>query len=181
MGGQIHVDSTLNEGSVFTFKIAFRTHKNILVLDNVSGESKDSKAIRLDNARVLIAEDNSVNQQVLSEILTHKGIEVDIAENGREAIDKIRENHYDLILMDVQMSVMDGYQATQEIRKMPEFTELPIIAVTAYALQSEKEDAIKAGMNGHISKPIDPAQLDEVLTKWLTIKNKKDHIPKSDD
>ncbi len=165
MGGNIHVNSTPNEGSVFTFEIQFRTHQNIHPKDVI----KNSKDIQMDGVRVLVAEDNSVNQQVISELLAYHGIEVDIAINGQEALDKIQKNHYDLVLMDGQMPVMDGYQATREIRKTPEFAELPIIAVTAYALESEKENAIAAGMNEHLSKPIDPEQLDAVLSKWLNI------------
>lgn len=177
MGGNIHVNSTPNEGSVFAFEIQFRTHTNIFAQDDILDESKDSKDIRMDGARVLVAEDNSVNQQVISELLTHHGIKADIAKNGQEAIDKIRKDHYDLVLMDGQMPVMDGYQATREIRKMPKFAELPIIAVTAYALESEKEDAIAAGMNEHLSKPIDPEKLDAVLSRWLNIE--KDNIYES--
>jgi len=181
MGGNIHITSTPNKGSVFTFEIQFRTYTNILAQDDVLDESKDSKDIRMDGAHVLVAEDNSVNQQVISELLTYHGIKVDIANNGQEVLDKIRKDHYDLVLMDGQMPVMDGYQATKEIRKMPEFTDLPIIAVTAYAFESEKEDAIKAGMNEHISKPIDPVELDEVLSKWLPIKNNNEDRSVIDD
>ncbi|MBF0238158.1 MAG: response regulator [SAR324 cluster bacterium] len=120
-----------------------------------------------DNA-VLLVEDNLLNQQVALEILTRAGLRVDIANNGREAVETLQKKSYDLVLMDLQMPVMGGYEATELIRKNPEYKDLPVIAMTAHAMGGTKEKCLAAGMNDHVSKPIDPAQLFSVLSTWLT-------------
>ncbi len=128
-------------------------------------------------ARILIVEDNIINQQVARELLENAGVIVSIAEDGEQGIAEIRQgfesgNPFDAVLMDIQMPVMDGYTATREIRKIPEFASLPIIAMTANALVSDREKALKIGMNDHVAKPINVQGLFRVLGEWVA-KNKR--------
>lgn len=117
--------------------------------------------------RILVVEDNDINQTVAGEILQGLGYEVDIAGNGREAIDKVARQRFDAVLMDVQMPVMGGYAATRAIRKMPHAKSLPIIAMTANAMASDKDKCLVAGMNGFLSKPINLEKLAAALRHWL--------------
>ncbi|MHB8956727.1 MAG: response regulator [Pirellulaceae bacterium] len=118
-------------------------------------------------ARLLVAEDNEINQQVAREILESAGFVVEIASNGREVLEKVRSNPYDAVLMDIQMPEMDGLQASTELRQDAQFAELPIIAMTAHAMSGDREQSLKAGMNDHVNKPIDPDALFTVLLRWI--------------
>lgn len=115
---------------------------------------------------ILLTEDNKINQLVAAEMLKRKGFQIDIAENGREAVEKVCECQYGLILMDIQMPEMDGFQAVEAIRKQPQYAELPIIAMTAHVLPGYREKCIEKGMNDYITKPIDPEKLYETVVKW---------------
>lgn len=117
--------------------------------------------------RVLIAEDNLINQEVITGLLEPYGLELTIVENGQEAIKAVKQNSYDLVLMDVQMPVMDGLEATRQICKLGLVKQPPIIAMTANAMESDRRDCLNAGMSDHISKPIDPARLQGMLYQWL--------------
>ncbi|HBD07359.1 MAG TPA: two-component system sensor protein, partial [Syntrophobacteraceae bacterium] len=121
----------------------------------------------LEGARVLLVEDNEINQQVAMEILADAGLVVTVANNGQEGVDAVRAKRFDAVLMDVQMPVMDGYTATQTIRKDRRFKDLPIIAMTAHAMAGDQEKSTAAGMNDHVTKPIDPEQLFATLAKWI--------------
>ena len=116
---------------------------------------------------VLLAEDNKINQQIAIELLAQVGVQVDVVDNGRLAVAKALapEQNYAAILMDIQMPEMDGLEATRRIRKHN--TDLPIIAMTAYALVQEKQHCYRAGMNDHIEKPVDPQVLYATLTRWI--------------
>ena len=131
----------------------------------------------LADKRVLLVEDNDINQLVAKDILEQVGIRVSIANNGQEAIKLVRANKFDAVLMDVQMPIMDGYKATEILRKTYSSSELPIIAMTANALRGDRERSIESGMNDYISKPINPDLLYETLEKWLlgnrTLNNNK--------
>ena len=118
-------------------------------------------------ASILVAEDNVLNQEVAMGLLADAGFEVEIANNGQEAIDMVGKHTYDIVLMDMQMPVMDGLTATVEIRKDTRHKDLPIVAMTANAMQQDKEKCVTAGMNDHLTKPIDPDELFRVLLKWL--------------
>ena len=118
-------------------------------------------------ARILLVEDNEINQEVAMGQLEDAEAFVDLAENGEVALRMIRDNDYDVVLMDMQMPVMDGVEATRIIRSNPRFETLPIIAMTANAMASDRELCLEAGMNDHIAKPIDPDQLFGVLLRWL--------------
>jgi PAS domain S-box-containing protein len=121
----------------------------------------------LRDARILLVEDNDLNQEVAIGLLQHAGFVVDLAENGQIALDKLRSAEYSIVLMDMQMPVMDGITATHEIRKEKRFKDLPVVAMTANAKQSDRERCIAAGMNDHIAKPIDPEDLWKMLLKWI--------------
>jgi len=145
------------------------------VFGGVTGQSRktqrqssyrdDERALR--GAWLLLVEDNEVNQEVAQHILNDAGIRVDIAGNGAIALAKIEENAYDGVLMDCQMPVMDGYQATRKLRQDPRYSSLPVIAMTANAMVGDKEKCLDAGMNDFIAKPIDVAQLFGTLARWI--------------
>ena len=122
------------------------------------------------HAKILVVEDNETNQQVAKELLDSIGFSVDIVEDGIQALDIILSSphSYDAVLMDIHMPNMNGYEATREIRQDDRFADLPIIAMTAKVTQEDKEEALKSGMNDHISKPIDPAMLFATLTRWIS-------------
>jgi two-component system, sensor histidine kinase and response regulator len=122
---------------------------------------------RLRGARVLLVEDNKINQVVALGHLEDAELSFDLAENGEVAVRRVRDNDYDLVLMDVQMPVMDGLEATRVIRSDPRFRSLPIIAMTASAMAADRDLCLEAGMDDHIAKPIDPNHLFEVLLRWI--------------
>jgi CheY-like chemotaxis protein len=126
---------------------------------------------RLRGIRILVAEDNPTNQEIALAILEGAGIVAEIAGNGREAVEAVRNRHFDAVLMDIQMPEMDGYEATRTIRKEAGLASLPIIAMTAHAMKGDEEKCLEAGMDGYVSKPIDQDRLFHRLWK-LT----KDHV-----
>jgi PAS domain S-box-containing protein len=119
-------------------------------------------------ARILLVEDNDLNQEVALELLREAGLVVDLAENGQIALDRLAVGKYDLVLMDMQMPVMDGVTATVEIRKQPLLSGLPVVAMTANAMQGDRNRCLAAGMNDHIAKPIEPDDLWKALLKWIS-------------
>lgn len=125
---------------------------------------------------VLVAEDNRLNQRVAREMLQHLGVVVEVAANGREAVEMVcsAPDRFDAILMDMQMPEMDGVEATKAIRRELPGRRLPIIAVTANALRSEKQVCLDAGMNDHLTKPIDPKQLEAMLVGWMAMPARRD-------
>ncbi len=120
-------------------------------------------------ARVLLVEDNELNQEVARELLQSAGLIVEVAENGAIAVDKILHaaHAYDAVLMDMQMPVMDGLTATRKIRKLSQFSDLPIVAMTANAMAGDRDRCLEAGMNDHVAKPIDPDHLWAALARWI--------------
>ena len=124
---------------------------------------------------VLLVEDNRLNQEIAAEILRQVGIKVDIAGDGEIAVEKVKEaaaGQYDMILMDILMPRMNGYEATRQIRALddPEKSGLPIVAMTANAFEEDKKEAENAGMNGHIAKPVDIDKLFEMLARFISKK-----------
>jgi PAS domain S-box-containing protein len=154
---------------------------------------KQSELDKIKGAVILLAEDNKINQQVASELLIAAGFVVELADNGSEAVDKVKfsgvPTKYDLVLMDLQMPVMDGYTATERIRSIPDYKDLPILAMTADAMAGVREKCEIVGMNDFISKPIDTNELFDALLKWikqghkskLSILKKQDNIESESD
>jgi PAS domain S-box-containing protein len=123
-------------------------------------------------ADVLLVEDNPINQQVARELLEDFGVNVAVRGGGREAIEELRNHRYDLVLMDIQMPDMNGYEATAIIRKELQRTDLPIIAMTAHTMSGDRERCLDAGMNDHVGKPVDPDALFSVLVRWIKNTNR---------
>jgi len=122
---------------------------------------------RLRGARILLVEDNEINQLVAREMLTDAGLVVEIAENGQVAVEMVKAGRYDLVFMDMQMPVMDGVQATQHIRQLHAAAQLPVLAMTANAMEQDRQVCLAAGMNDTVTKPIDPAALWAALLRWI--------------
>jgi diguanylate cyclase (GGDEF)-like protein len=145
---------------------------NCLAQSNSSDTSINKKwqisnNTKLQDTHVLIVEDNAINQQITAEFLKQSGIKYDIVKNGKEAIEHIQKYQYDAVLMDLQMPIMGGIEATEIIRTLPEGKLLPIIAMTANAMQQHKQECLDAGMNSHIAKPIDVDQLYSTLEQYI--------------
>ena len=133
-----------------------------------SQESRDREEfVKLRGARVLLVEDNGVNQEVAFELLTHEHMSVEVVSNGQQALDALAKEDFDGVLMDCQMPVMDGYEATRRIRAQPRFANLPVIAMTANAMAGDREKVIAAGMNDHIAKPINVIQMLRTMSEWI--------------
>lgn len=136
----------------------------------------------IQGARLLVVEDNAINQQIIEEILVDEGLIVEIAENGKlavECLQKVGESYFDAVLMDLQMPVMDGYQAVQTIREQLKFTELPVIAMTADAIAGIREQVMASGMNDYLTKPIDLKHLQQALLHWVSIRKQPERVKKS--
>jgi len=153
MGGEIWVESQKGKGSTFYFTAGFKRKAKSSVKAECTSNADERVLGRKLN--ILLAEDDKVNQQVIAGMLKKEQCSLTIAENGFEAIKLFEENEFDLILMDVQMPEMDGIEATKRIRKMEEgtFRHIPIIAVTAFAFENDREKILEAGMDDYISKP----------------------------
>ncbi|MEJ2620372.1 MAG: transporter substrate-binding domain-containing protein [Candidatus Thiodiazotropha sp.] len=135
--------------------------------ENLSRQVEHTSHCQQLSGSVLLVEDNHINQQVARELIEGMGITVDTAENGKFALEALNSKRYDLVLMDLQMPEMDGFETTQRIRAIDDYHSLPIVAMTAHAMASEREQCLASGMNEHIPKPIDPTHLNRVLSRWL--------------
>lgn len=169
MGGEIGVISQPELGSTFWFKVTLQTWEDgARPTQKIGCESAGAgQTVALPVARVLLAEDDPVNQEVTIDLLEDAGLQVDLAENGAEAVALAQKYNYDLILMDMQMPIMSGIDATRAIRCLPNYASTPILAMTANAFDTDRQACINAGMNEHISKPVIPEKLLETLQKWL--------------
>ena len=167
MGGRaIQIDSTPGKGSCFSFTLPLAicsVEQDQALETHYGAQAKPNSQLQ---GQVLLVEDNEINQEVAQQQLTLLGLEVSLAENGAVAVEKAKQQHFDVILMDIQMPIVDGYQATAQIRQFN--PTVPILALTAAAMREDRERAINAGMNGHLSKPIDINELHEALASWLS-------------
>ena len=170
MGGQISADSVPGTGSTFRVSLTLERADPVW-RDDVPVNAGAQRIDPLIGARVLLVDDNFINLEVAGELLRQSRVEVVTASNGREALDRLAASEYDAVLMDLQMPVMDGLDATARIRANPEFENLPIIAMTANAMTGDRERCLDAGMNDHVPKPIDPDELRRVLARWLKRRN----------
>lgn len=170
MGGNMWVESKEEIGTVFHFTARFALSKkksDIEARKKISALQKIpvSDVVRI--GRVLLVEDNPVNQNLTSRLLERIGCMVDVASNGREACQMVNERSYDLIFMDCQMPIMDGFEATREMRSRPELNNIPIIALTAYAMKGDRERCVAAGMSGYLTKPLRKSELYEIVEKYI--------------
>jgi CheY-like chemotaxis protein len=178
--GTISLESMVNKGTSFfvslPFKKGFSADQPMKIIDDTTSFNE------LENARILLVEDNSLNQMVAKKILSKWHVNTDVAENGKVAIDKIAHSDYDAVLMDIQMPEMDGYDATKYIRKkMPApKSDIPIIAMTACAMVGEADRCLEIGMNDYISKPFDQKVLYEKIVQQVKRKNSNGSTKKNE-
>lgn len=162
-GGWVKVASVPDEGSCFTLEIPYKISTE--VQDPIAGLSSEPSSPDGEYVKILVVEDNLINQKLALQVLKRLGYATQIAENGQQALDCLKTGKYDLVLMDIQMPVMDGYTATRQIRTTLQ-SNIPIIAMTAHALASEREQCLQAGMNDFIPKPFQIDELQRVMRKY---------------
>jgi CheY-like chemotaxis protein len=166
-GSTIQVESKLGEGSTFYFSL--KVGSTITGQEKISHYTNVAQAPSLESFRLLLVEDNEINQMIATKFLAKWNIYPDYANNGLEAVEKVKQKQYDVILMDLQMPEMNGYEATQTIRSFGEerFKQIPIIALTADAVMDVKERALAAGMSDFITKPFNPNELYQKLVRYV--------------
>jgi signal transduction histidine kinase/CheY-like chemotaxis protein len=166
MGGTLRAESQLGEGSVFTLEIPLPfvpCSEHLHSSDNQALGSGDGQA-------VLLVEDNPVNQTVIEAMLRSLGYQVSLVGDGQQAVQSVAQHDYDAILMDCRLPLMDGYEATRQIRQLEQGQQVPIIALTANALQGDREACLEAGMNDYLAKPFKRADLQRILVRWLPVR-----------
>lgn len=162
---------------------AFDISNNEAEHEQITNAEIYEKLSQIRGASVLLVEDNMINQQVAAELLKNKGLNVTIAHNGRQALEKLENMRFDIVLMDIRMPEMNGIEAVKAIRNLPVFDNLPVIAMTAHTLDGDKERFMDSGMNGYLSKPIKHEQLFTTLVKWIKpgIRKPADTLPGNDE
>lgn len=180
LGGEISLLSTLGEGSTFSFTAVFKKSqipyklKDENILGNKNKQISDFEIPK--DTTILLVEDNVINQKLALLQLKKLGLNIKLASNGQEAVDLVSKNNFSLIIMDCQMPILDGFEATKKIRELEKVsgTHIPIIAMTANAMESDKEKCFDAGMDDYISKPVEIAKLHQKIKKWITQINRRD-------
>lgn len=165
MGGEISAKSVVGKGSTFTVTLPFeRTDFKDTMNDS---KPNQTNAELLTGKNILVVDDAEINQMISRKILEKLGVVVTTASTGLQAVNLVAKQNFDIVLMDIQMPIMDGYEATQRIRKDEKNANLPIIAVSAAALEEDRHKSIASGMNDHIAKPFDPHTIGQILSKWI--------------
>ena len=159
LGGDLQVESQFGHGSCFNFTLTLHKSNKIKDMSLKSDAKKTTTISQKPNSRILLVEDNKINQLVAGEILKIAGYLVTQSDNGKDAIEKLKEQEFDLVLMDIQMPIMDGETATKIIRTELKMTQLPIIALTANVLPEQMEQYLHSGFSGFVGKPFDPKEL----------------------
>ena len=170
MAGDAGAISAVGHGSTFWITVRVQhggQTSEIAAVDPTTSTAEASLHLQHAGARVLVAEDNPVNQAVAVTLLEGVGLVVDVAEDGQAAVEMARYGNYDLVLMDMQMPRLDGLEATRAIRRIPDLARLPIVAMTANAFTEDRLAALEAGMNDHMSKPVMPSMLYDTVARWL--------------
>jgi two-component system, sensor histidine kinase len=169
-GGEIGVQSELGKGTTFTVTLKCEADTAAAATREAHGVPQAPAVPESSGgaARILVVEDNQVNQKVVTAVLRKRGFSIELANDGQEALNKLAKSAaFDLVLMDVQMPVLDGLEATRLIRKEQRWQKLPIVAMTAHAMNGDKERCLEAGMNGYISKPVHPSLLLSTVDEFL--------------
>ncbi len=190
MGGELSLSSEVGKGSQFYFSLPFCPqapetetalpvqghHDSWLEVDH-NPLTCNQLLDPVRGARILVVEDHPINQQVARELLISQGFEVSLASNGQECLAQLEQRPFDLVLMDLQMPILDGYSTVRKLREQPMLLELPIVALTADAVGSVREQVLAAGMNDYISKPIHLTKLFKTLRRWLPLKDQAAALP----
>ncbi|MCM1121169.1 MAG: transporter substrate-binding domain-containing protein [Eubacterium sp.] len=168
MDGTIQIESELGRGTIFTVILPLE----LAELTEKKEEKKEDRRVKLAGKKVLLVEDNELNQEIAQYMLEENGVEVTVAADGKEAVDLFEESDpgtYQIILMDLMMPVMDGHEATRTIRSLarPDAASIPIVAMTANAFAEDVQASMEAGMNEHIAKPLEPEVIEDVLIRWI--------------
>lgn len=167
MQGQIRVQSVLGQGSCFEFELSLLQAEQLDVQQEIAEGHAEQLLLKASPKRILLVEDNYINQLVIGEMLKPFPFEIEIAADGEVACEKVQQSAFDLVLMDIQMPKMDGYTATQHIREQLNLLQLPIIALTANVMEGDRHKSLQVGMNDFIAKPVNTQTLYEVLARYL--------------
>ena len=175
MGSHFDVSSQAGKGTCFEFEITLpitssspkhSSHKQHQE-EGALSQQLQGAANSLNGCHILVVEDNAINQIVVSELLELAGMRVTLANHGQEALDKLKGQDFDGVLMDMHMPIMGGLEATKHIRSNPQYDNLPVIALTAGVTQEERKKCFECGMNDFIAKPVDAPLMINILVKWL--------------
>ena len=173
MEGQIWCESELGVGSAFYFTVCLIKPvphgllEPCTIASSVTDANLEETIASLQGVKILVVEDNEINQELIRDLLIYHGLQVELANNGQEALNRLEQETFDVLLMDIQMPIMNGYTATAQIRQQERYQYLPIIAMTANALHSDHRKALEVGMNAHIVKPVKIRDLFETLAQWV--------------
>ena len=178
-GGTLTMESTPNKGTTFNFILPFRKFEGVeqLISDQDNTENKYSSGTNTRVLNILLAEDNMINAMLAKQVLSNGGHNVTHVLNGALAVEALMEQQYDVILMDVQMPVLNGIEATKSIRKLEgTAASIPIVAMTAHSLYGEMQNCYNAGMNGYVSKPFDPENLFAAIAEAVNPKKENGEL-----